>query len=653
MIGEDRPVPKRMISMHRFAAVSLLAVVAALSACGKNDAKAPASPASAASSTTTELAKPDPRNADQFTYANYQDVVVTHLDLDLAVDFAARALDGVATMDVKRLNPAAKSLALDTNDLSIAKVETRAKGVWSPASYALSGDDPALGSKLEIDLSEEADAVRIAYRTAPGAEGLQWLEPAQTAGRKHPFLYTQNQSIFARTMAPVQDTPAVRMTYSAHVKTPKDLFAVMSAAQDKDGVRDGDYRFDMPQPVPAYLLALAVGDIGFKPISETIGVYAEPSLLDAAAAEFADAPAFERIASSFYGPYRWGRYDMLVLPPSYPFGGMENPRLTFLTPTVIAGDRSLVNVVAHEIAHSWSGNLVTNATWRDAWLNEGFTSYVENRIIEAHFGRERALMEQALQLADTKRDIEGAERPALTRLDLPADLAHPDDAFSQVAYGKGQFFLTFLEQRYGRPAFDAFLKSYFEHFAFRALRTADFRAYLDENLVQKFPGKTTKAEIDAWIDGDGLPATTPIPASDAFARVDAAQKAWLSGARLEDAVRPSAWTAQEWVRFIETLPAETTKAQLAALDGAFGLSSRSNAEIASVWYLKSIKAGYAGADKAMEAFVTRVGRGKYIYKIYAALKESGRKDDAARIFAAAKPGYHPIAQRRVEDILAK
>ncbi len=641
--------------MTRFAAASLVALAAALAACGKKEGPAHAkiesqTPSAAAS---TEIARPDPRNADQFTYANYQDVVVTHLDLDIDVDFATKTLGGVATLDLKRLDPAVKSVALDTNDLSIAKVESRVKGAWSVAAYTLSGDDPALGSKLEIALAPDADAVRIAYRTAPGAEGLQWLDPVQTAGKKRPFLYTQNQSIFARTMAPVQDTPAVRMTYAAHVKTPKDLFAVMSAAQDKDGMRDGDYRFDMPQPVPAYLLALAVGDIGFKPISETIGVYAEPSLLDAAAAEFSDTPAFEKIASGLYGPYRWGRYDMLVLPPSYPFGGMENPRLTFLTPTLISGDKSLVNVVAHELAHSWSGNLVTNATWRDAWLNEGFTSYVENRIIEAHFGRERAQMEQALQLADTQRDIKDAERPALTRLDLPADLAHPDDAFSQVAYGKGQFFLIFLEERFGRQAFDAFLKSYFEHFAFRAVRTADFRSYLEEKLIAQIPGRVTNAELDAWIEGDGMPATTPQPESDAFKKVDAAQAAWLGGANLQGAVKPAAWTTQEWVRFIDTLPAATTKEQLASLDGAFSVSAKGNAEIAAAWYLKTIAAGYAGADPAMEAFVTRVGRGKYIYKIYTALKAAGRKDDAARIFAAAKAGYHPIAQRRIEEILAK
>lgn len=641
--------------MNTFAAASLVALAAALAACGKKEGPAHAkiesqTPSAAAS---TEIARPDPRNADQFTYANYQDVVVTHLDLDIDVDFATKTLGGVATLDLKRLDPAVKSVALDTNDLSIAKVESRVKGAWSVAAYTLSGDDPALGSKLEIALAPDADAVRIAYRTAPGAEGLQWLDPVQTAGKKRPFLYTQNQSIFARTMAPVQDTPAVRMTYAAHVKTPKDLFAVMSAAQDKDGMRDGDYRFDMPQPVPAYLLALAVGDIGFKPISETIGVYAEPSLLDAAAAEFSDTPAFEKIASGLYGPYRWGRYDMLVLPPSYPFGGMENPRLTFLTPTLISGDKSLVNVVAHELAHSWSGNLVTNATWRDAWLNEGFTSYVENRIIEAHFGRERAQMEQALQLADTQRDIKDAERPALTRLDLPADLAHPDDAFSQVAYGKGQFFLIFLEERFGRQAFDAFLKSYFEHFAFRAVRTADFRSYLEEKLIAQIPGRVTNAELDAWIEGDGMPATTPQPESDAFKKVDAAQAAWLGGANLQGAVKPAAWTTQEWVRFIDTLPAATTKEQLASLDGAFSVSAKGNAEIAAAWYLKTIAAGYAGADPAMEAFVTRVGRGKYIYKIYTALKAAGRKDDAARIFAAAKAGYHPIAQRRIEEILAK
>ncbi|MBY0421565.1 MAG: hypothetical protein K2Q06_04620, partial [Parvularculaceae bacterium] len=474
--------------------------------CAGKDA-APAGVATASNA----VAAVDPRNDDRFTYANYKDVAVTHLDLDLDVDFASKTLRGVATLDLKRVNPAANVVALDANDLVVSTVEARSKGRWTPTAFTISADAPMLESKLEIALPIDADAVRIAYKTGAGAEGLQWLDAAQTAGKAHPFLYTQNQSIFARTMVPCQDTPAVRMTYSARVQTPKDLIAVMSAAQDKDGVRDGDYRFDMPQPVPSYLLALAVGDLSFKPISPTIGVYAEPALVDAAAAEFVDAPRFQEIAERLYGPYRWGRYDMLVLPPSFPFGGMENPRLTFLTPTVIAGDRSLVNVVAHELAHSWSGNLVTNATWRDAWLNEGVTSYVENRLIEAHFGRERALMEQALQLADAERDAASAARPALTRLALPADLQDPDDAFSQIAYGKGQFFLMFLEQRFGRPAFDAFLKSYFERFAFQSIRTADFRRYLDETLVAAHPGKATAAELDAWIDGEGFPPTLRRP----------------------------------------------------------------------------------------------------------------------------------------------
>lgn len=633
--------------------ISLLLAVSALSlaACGqKPTASAPAQSAAPAAADGAVVTV-DPANDDQFTYANYRDVMVDHLDLDLDVDFATKTLGGAATLTLKRLNPAANVVDLDTNDLVISNVEARAGGAWAKTAFTLSGDDKILGSKLEIMLPDGADAVRVAYRTSPSAEGLQWLDPAQTAGKKSPYLYTQNETIFARSMAPLQDTPSVRMTYTAHIKTPKDLFAVMSAGQDADGVRDGDYRFDMPQAVPSYLLALAVGDISSRAVGPNVAIYAEPAIVDGAAKEFEDTPRFIETANALYGPYRWGRYDILVLPPSFPFGGMENPRLTFLTPTVLAGDKSLVSVVAHELAHSWSGNLVTNATWRDSWLNEGFTSYVENRLIEAVFGRERALMEQALELDGVRADIAAAPSPTLTRLALPETLPHLDDAFTQVAYGKGEFFLLFLESRYGRRDFDAFLRSYFDHFAFQSIRTADFRSYLDENLVAKYPGKATKAEIDAWIDGEGLPATASEPKPAAFLKVDAARAAWLKGAPLKSSVHPQNWSTQEWLRFVGGLPSTTTKAQLAELDAAFALTKTQNAEIACAWYLKSIAAGYDAATPAMAEFLGRVGRGKFIYKIYGALKAAGRLDEARTLFAANKATYHPIAQRRIEAIL--
>ncbi len=635
-------------------AFALIALAAAAGACGKKDAAqapapAPAAAPAKAAPVSSEEEKED-RRRDPFTYSNYDAVRISDLALEASVLFDAKVLDAVATLTIDRIDPDAEELVLDTNDLDIALVEAGDGETFAPAAHALGPDDPVLGSKLAIDLPVGATKVRIAYRTSPGAEALQWLAPEQTSGKKRPFMYSQNQSINARSMAPVQDTPAVRMTWSAIIRTPTDLRAVMSAEND-EGPTDGDYAFRMPQPVPAYLLAIAAGDIAFRPLSETIGVYAEPSVVEAAAAEFADTPAMEAVASTLYGPYRWGRYDLLILPPSFPFGGMENPRLSFMTPTLIAGDKSLTGVVAHELAHSWSGNLVTNATWSDAWLNEGVTSYVENRLMEAVYGRDRALMEQALSLEDLKAEVAGIEKPALTRLRLPMALGHPDDAFTDVAYVKGQFFLHFLEERYGRSAFDAFLKGWFESQAFRAATTDDFRAFLLASLVAANPDGASLAEIDEWLDGEGIPLMLTAPKAAAFEKVDAARAAWLQSAALASAIATAGWTAQEWLHFINGLPQDISAARLQELDLAFDLTNSANAEIAFAWYMKAIAADYAPALPAAEKFLMRVGRGKFIYPLYRALKDRGDLAAAERVFEKARPLYHPIAQRRVADIL--
>lgn len=584
---------------------------------------------------------------DPFTYANYEDVSVTHVSLDLNVDFEAKVISGSAELSLRRARRGVESVVLDANDLSIETVEVHKDEQWLTAAYTLGPDDPVMGSRFEIALPVGADKVRIAYATSPEAEGIQWLSPEQTASKEHPFLFTQFQPLLARTMVPLQDTPAVRITYDAKITTPPELIAVMSARQDESGKRDGQYSFKMSQAIPSYLLALAVGDIEFKAINDHIGVYAEEYILDASAAEFEDTPAMEEAIEALYGPYRWGRYDLIVLPPSFPFGGMENPRLSFMTPTLIAGDKSLTNVVAHELAHSWSGNLVTNSNWRDAWLNEGFTSYVENRAMEALYGEGRAVMERSLDKKTLLRDVEGAPRPELTALKMPADLAHPDDAFSQVSYAGGMFFLKFLEERFGRAQFDEFLRAYFDHFAFKSITTEDFLAYFEDNLWTDNPGLVSKAEIDAWIYEPGFPDSIENPQSDAFDRVSAQLNAWLGGGDV-DGLETSAWTTHEWLHFLNELPATASSEQLAALDTRFNLSNSQNAEIASAWYLKAIPAGYERAFASLDDFLMRVGRGKFIYRLYQSLIDNGRREWAQGVYERARSGYHPIAQRRID-----
>jgi len=603
----------------------------------------------------TEPAKRVITKDDKFTYANYDEVRVTHLDLNLDVNFEAKVLDGIATIDFERVTPDADMLVLDTKDLLIKSVRIFADGKPEGVTdYTMDEADKVLGEALRIPLTDETDQVLISYRTSPTAEGLQWLSPAQTAGKKHPYLFSQAQALNARTMAPLQDTPAVRMTYSATLRVPEPLLPLMSASQ---GAKDanGEYQFEMPQPIPSYLLAIAVGDIKFKPINDHIGVYAEEYILDAATEEFSETPQMEEANTKLYGPYRWGRYDLIVLPPSFPYGGMENPRLSFLTPTLVAGDKSLTNVVAHELAHSWSGNLVTNSSWRDAWLNEGFTSYVENRVMEELYGERRAVMEQVLDMEGMKRAISEAKRPELTHLKMPEDMEHPDDAFTLVSYIKGANFLFFLEDRFGRAKFDPFLKAWFNDNAFKAVTTEDFLTSLHENLHKGTPDALTKAEIDAWVYGPGLPDTARKPQSDAFEKVEAATKTWFEGGDIEGLKKVTEkWSTHEWLYFLGNLPPDTSGEQFAALDKAFSLTGTQNAETAFAWYMQAIRGGYDEAFPALEEFLMTVGRGKFIYRLYGALKGSDREDLqfwAQDIYDAARPGYHPIAQRRIDGIL--
>lgn len=641
----------RSIMLPTVLALSLSAVLA--TACQRDAAPASdAAPKAAAAAPAQGEAAERP---DEHSYAEPSKVRTQDIALELAVDFDKKQLAGSATYTLEWLDPSWGKLVLDTRDLSIEKVVgERADGKWVDLVHTLDPADKVLGSRLTIAAPERNKRIRITYRTSPQASGLQWLEPSMTAGKKTPFMFSQSQQIHARSWVPIQDTPIVRFTYTAHVTAPKDVMVLMSADNDPKAARDGDYSFKMPQKIPSYLLAIAAGDMVFQPISARAGVWAEPSMAPKAAAEFADTEKMMQTAERLYGPYRWERYDILVLPPSFPYGGMENPRLTFATPTVVTGDRSLVSLIAHELAHSWSGNLVTFATSKDAWLNEGFTSYVENRIIEDLYGRERADMENVIERNELAEEFT-AENKALQSLAVKAGvLKDPDENLSSTVYTKGAWFLQFLEQRFGREAFDAFLRSYFDTFAFQSITTQQFADFARKNLLEKYPGKVTQAEFDAWLYEPGVPSTAPKTVSKRFDAVDAARKAWLDTGTLPDRALTSRWTTQEWVYFIEGMPETLPVEKLAALDAAYTFTGTPNGEIAQRWYPLAVRSGYTQAHAAMAEFLQRIGRRKLIMPTYSELAKTpeGLKL-AEEIFAKARPGYHPITTGSVEQVIAE
>ena len=581
---------------------------------------------------------------DYHSFANPNEVRVTHLSLDLTANFESKQLIGSVTLDIERAKPENDTLVLDTRGLDIQRVSVDGEDV----PFDMGETDPDLGTPLSITLPSAANSLTVAYSTSPEASGVQWLTPAQTAGKKHPFLFTQAQAVHARSFIPLQDSPQVRVTYDATIKTPEALLAVMSASNDPTTERDGEYEFTMPQPIPSYLIALAIGDLEFKAMGERTGVYAEPALLESAAKEFEDTEAMLEVTEATYGPYQWDRYDLLILPPSFPFGGMENPRLSFITPTVIAGDKSLVSLIAHELAHSWSGNTVTNATWRDLWLNEGFTTYLTYRIMEMIYGHDRFKKEAVLGYQDLENDVAALDdNDEILAIDLRG--RNPDDVFSNIPYEKGALFLREIEQKIGRENFDAFLMQYFKDFAFKSITTDTFIAYLDDTLLKQYPNELDAERIHTWIFEPGIPEGAPHPESDAFSKIDETRSAWLSGGIKAADIETGQWTVHEWLYFLNNMPESLSEAQLVELDSAFSLTSTKNNEIAHSWLMIAVENNYQPAFERLYSYLVSIGRNKLVKPLYRELSKTPEgKAFAKRAFEEAKPGYHPLTVKANE-----
>jgi leukotriene-A4 hydrolase len=590
---------------------------------------------------------------DIHSYARPNEARVTHVALDLHADFAAKTLSGRSTLTLSRA-AGAEQVILDTDDLTIESV---ADAGGRPLRFSVGDDNATLGRPLTVQLPAGVSEIAVTYRTSPSAAALQWLTPEQTAGKQHPYLYSQGQAILTRTWIPTQDSPGIRQTYSARIVVPKPLRAVMSAEQlTPDGVDVPEgrrFEFRLTQPVPPYLIALGVGDIGLRTEGPRTGVFTEPAVLDDAAKEFVDLERMVTAAESLLGPYRWGRYDLLILPPSFPFGGMENPRLTFATPTILAGDKSLVSLVAHELAHSWSGNLVTNATWSDFWLNEGFTTYVESRIMEALYGKRIADMLLVLERRDLQDEITRLGGPTSPDTILRVNLEgrNPDDGMTQIPYAKGAALLRLLEQTFGREKFDPYLRSYFDRHAFHSITTDVFLQDVRAHLIANDTGLEQKLRLDEWVSKPGLPDNAPVPRSDALDLVAKQSQAFASGAHAAS-LSTKEWTTQEWQHLLNVLPERLSRAQLDDLDRTFRLSERRNSEILFSWLRIAIRNKYEPAFPSLERFLTSQGRRKFLRPLYEDLvRTDWGKAMAKQIYAKARPLYHAVSTATLDPIL--
>ncbi len=588
------------------------------------------------------MPRPDPHS-----YADADQPRTRHVRLALRVDFARQVLSGTATLVLAA--PSRGPMDLDTRDLAISSIEAGGR----PVPFTLAAADPILGSRLTLDLPAGTTEIVVGYETSPESPALQWLSPVQTDGKRHPFLFSQCQAIHARAVAPLQDTPGIRITYEAELTVPGPLAAVMSAGRgdvrpNADGTRT--FTFAMPQAIPPYLIALAVGDLDGRDLSPRSRVFAEPGVVEAAAYEFAGIESMIAGAEALFGPYEWDRFDLLVLPPSFPYGGMENPRMTFLTPTLLSGDRSLVSVVAHELAHSWTGNLVTNANAEHFWLNEGFTVWAERRIVEALYGPEEA----ALAWAIGQKGLDGAlarfgvDSP-VTRLRTSLQGVDPDDVYSLVPYEKGSRFLTLLERTVGRQRWDRFVGAYMSRFRFTSITSEEFLAFVEAEL----PGVSATVGAQEWVYEPGLPANAPVFRSEALERLAALAGGFSASAR-PDAAALASWSPLQKLAYLQRLPRELDAASCEWLDASLGLTGSGNHEVLVEWLTIAGGSDHEPVFARIREVLTRVGRMKYVRPLYAALGRHARTRALAReIFAAASDGYHHLSRRTAQSEMAK
>ncbi len=587
-------------------------------------------------------------NRDPHSYTDLSQGRVHNMDLDLKVDFENSCIIGQADFDLSEAVSGA--LDLDTRDLSI---DGAFDSSGNDIPFELAEADSVLGSRLRVTLPEGSKKFRVNFTTSPNASALQWLEPAQTAGGKHPYLFSQCQAIHARSVIPCQDSPLSRFTFKCKMTVPSDLTVVMAAApgEKSDANTEGmtSFSFTMPQSIPPYLFAFAVGNITAKDLGPRSTCYTEPEMMEKSAWEFAEVNQMILAAEEIFGPYLWDRFDFLVMPPSFPYGGMENPRLTFLTPTLLAGDRSLVNVLAHELAHSWTGNLVTNASINDFWLNEGFTVWAERRILENMEGLEAKSLSAAIGRHGLLQAMNSFGKGSeFTKLEINGEGSDPDEFYSLVPYEKGFLFVALLEETVGREKMDEFVKKYIDHFKFTSLTTAQFEEFLNREL----PGAAEIMGAQEWIHQPDLPANAPVFASSRLEKLEGLAKGWSDGVRPEvnEAVN---WTPEDWQIFLQALPKQMTGEDCSWLNDNFKLNAQGNCEILCNWLEIAVNSSFEPAYARCESFLSEVGRMKYLKPLFSALHgNENTRDLAAKVYAANSNGYHPIARIGLEKVLA-
>nr|XP_020450944.1 leukotriene A-4 hydrolase [Monopterus albus] len=604
-------------------------------------------------------------SSDPCAFSSFTRCVTKHLNLSFHVDFDRHAIRAKVELTVESLEDRFSTLTLDTRDLKIASVSANGQ----PARFSLGPKHSFKGTPLDITLPFDISRgqhviVEVTYETSPSSSALQWLKPEQTAGKNQPYLFSQCQAHHCRSMIPCQDSPSVKHTYYAQVSVPKDLVAVMSAVRDGQEVDPQDnsriiYRFRQPVPMPSYLIAIVVGALESREIGPRSRVWSEKEFVDKAAFEFSKTETMLKTAEDLAGPYVWGQYDILVLPPSFPYGGMENPCLTFATPTLLAGDKSLSNVIAHEISHSWTGNLVTNKTWEHFWLNEGHTVYLERmigRCMESEQFRQFKAIGGWKELQDSVNTF-GANNP-LTNLVPSLQDVNPDDAFSSVPYEKGFTLLYHLEELMGGPeVFMGFVKSYIQLFAYSSVTTEEWKNYLFTYFKDKVD-VLNKVDWNAWMFTPGMPPVKPqYDTTLADACITLSQR-WIKakGQDLSSFNKSDVkmLSSHQLIEFLSLLLQEDPLplAHVKKMQEVYDLNACMNSEIRFRWLRLCVRCKWEEAVPMALKMATEQGRLKFTRPLFREVFNFEKyRDEAVRVFMAHRAAMHPVTSGLVSKDL--
>ncbi|RKF54402.1 Leukotriene A-4 hydrolase-like protein [Erysiphe neolycopersici] len=603
---------------------------------------------------------------DPNTFSNYNQWETKHTDVNLTIDFEEHRLTGTVSLSIESLTESeSEEVILDTSYLDIKSINI--EGSKSTEWYVKDRTEP-FGSPLFIKIPGGASrgskiSVDISLSTTEKCTAIQWLTPSQTSNKKFPYMFSQCQAIHNRSIFPCQDTPDVKSTYKFRIRSPlpvvaSGLFTGASNFRQKQDKKPGSllYSFDQLIPIPSYLFAIASGDIATASIGPRSFVSTGPEELSSAKWELEkDTENFIEIAENIIFSYPWTQYNVLVLPPSFPYGGMENPIFTFATPTIISGDRGNVDVIAHELSHSWSGNLVSNASWEHFWLNEGWTTYLERRIIAAVHGEPHRdfsaiigwkALEDSIALFGSDHEF--------TKLVVDLKGRDPDDAFSSIPYEKGFHLLYYLEKLLGKSTFDQFIPYYFKEWSYKSLDSYDFKSTLLDFFKSNSEAQSKLESVDwiTWFHKPGLPPKPQFDTSLADKCYSLANQ-WQSEKYTPDISDILGWSANQVVVFLEQVQLFSkplSVSQSRTMGQVYSLIESQNVEITSRYFAIGLSARDPSVYQATADLLGNVGRMKFVRPLYRKLVQVNHQL-ALETFEKNKDFYHPICRAQVQKDL--